>query len=72
MNDLKFSCPSCGQHVQCDESHAGENIPCPECAHIVRVPEYAAVVAKTPRAMEQNPFAESDSRLSVLKDGPFA
>jgi hypothetical protein len=48
MSDLKFSCPSCGQHIQCEESHIGENIPCPGCAILIRVPANATIVTKTP------------------------
>jgi hypothetical protein len=47
MSDLKFSCPSCGQHIQCEESHAGEKIPCPGCALLIRVPTDAQIVRNT-------------------------
>jgi hypothetical protein len=47
MSDLKFSCPSCGQHIQCEESHAGEKIPCPGCALLISVPVDAPIAAKT-------------------------
>jgi len=63
MSDLKFSCPSCGQHVQCDISHAGENIPCPSCAQLIRVPNQGDVVKVKPTATE-NPFATDDSKVS--------
>ena len=48
MSDLKFSCPSCAQHIQCDESYAGEKIPCPSCASLVRVPTDAPLAVKSP------------------------
>jgi hypothetical protein len=48
MSDLKFSCPSCGQHIQCEQSHAGEKIPCPGCAALIRVPADAPIVTKAP------------------------
>jgi hypothetical protein len=48
MSDLKFTCPSCGQHVQLDASYAGEKIPCPSCAAVVRVPVDAPTVTPTP------------------------
>src|SRR4051812_8342862 len=38
MKELKFTCLSCGQHIQCDPAHAGENVPCPGCAVLIRVP----------------------------------
>lgn len=62
MSDLKFNCPSCGQHVQCDIDHAGENIPCPSCAQLIRVPTWGSVVNTKPPATE-NPFAD-ESKVS--------
>ena len=38
MNEIRFSCPSCGQHIQCEPDHAGVNVPCPGCATLIRVP----------------------------------
>src|SRR5215472_17986515 len=67
MSDLKFSCPSCGQHVQCDIAHAGENIPCPSCAQLIRVPEKGDVVpAKLPAkpTETENPFAVDEEKVS--------
>jgi hypothetical protein len=61
MSDLKFSCPSCGQHIQCDEAHAGENIPCPACAVLVRVPAAAAIVEPAIPTTAANPFEEKVS-----------
>jgi hypothetical protein len=52
MSDLKFSCPSCAQHIQCDESYAGERIPCPSCASVVRVPTDAPLAVKPPPPTE--------------------
>jgi ribosomal protein S27E len=63
MSDLKFNCPSCGQHVQCDIDHAGENIPCPSCAQLIRVPAWGSVVNAKPQATE-NPFAADESKVS--------
>lgn len=48
MNEIKFTCTSCGQHIQCDATHAGENIPCPSCAMLVRVPQDAWAENATP------------------------
>jgi hypothetical protein len=48
MSDLKFSCPSCGQHIQCERSYAGEKLPCPGCATLIRVPNDAEIVITTP------------------------
>jgi len=43
MKEMLFACPSCDQHIQCDVSHAGENIPCPSCAVLIRVPSSHAI-----------------------------
>ena len=43
MKEMIFACPSCDQHIQCDASHAGENIPCPSCAVLIRVPTAHAI-----------------------------
>jgi hypothetical protein len=59
MNELKYVCPSCGQHVECDSSHAGENFPCPLCAALVRVPSEAAFTdaAASPASPTAAPLA---------------
>lgn len=66
MNDLRFSCPYCGQHVQCEASHANENIPCPSCAQLIRVPQKADIVPTKPPATN-NPFAADESKVSYTK-----
>lgn len=43
MKEIIFACPACDQHIQCDASHAGENIPCPSCAVLIRVPTANAI-----------------------------
>ena len=69
MSDLRFSCPSCGQHVQCDSTHAGENIPCPSCAQLIRVPEKAEVVPTKPPPAPENPFAVEEEKVSYTPTG---
>ena len=44
MSDLKFSCPQCQQHIQCEENYAGTEITCPACSARMMVPG----VARTP------------------------
>lgn len=31
MSEFKFSCPVCGQHLECDDSLSGSSIQCPAC-----------------------------------------
>src|SRR5437868_5506177 len=71
MSDLKFSCPSCKQHIQCDEQHTGENIPCPSCAILVRVPATATIVEKSPPPAATNPF-DAESKASYTPTGATA
>jgi hypothetical protein len=66
MSDLKFSCPSCAQHIQCDESYAGERIPCPSCAALVRVPVDAPIVVKTPPPTEPAATATTGGGVPVV------
>lgn len=38
MAEMKFTCPSCGQHITCDEQWGGHQIPCPVCQKPLVVP----------------------------------
>jgi DNA-directed RNA polymerase subunit RPC12/RpoP len=76
MNEMKFSCPKCQQHLQCDEQFAGREIQCPSCHHLIRIPpvpgktaEYSPESGKTwatfvPRG------SEPPQGLSIKKDKP--
>ena len=70
MSELKFTCPTCGQPIQCELAHAGENIPCPGCAALIRIPAIGApaeppasavplapVEPAVELASEENPFS---------------
>jgi len=39
MNDFKFNCPHCDQHLQCDPQFSGREIQCPGCSHLIRIPK---------------------------------
>jgi outer membrane lipoprotein-sorting protein len=39
MAEFKFSCPGCGQHIQCDASYSGAQIACPACQQAIVVPQ---------------------------------
>ena len=39
MAEFKFSCPKCGQHIQCDADYAGAQINCPTCQQAIVVPQ---------------------------------
>ncbi len=38
MTDIKFECPVCGQHMECDRACGGDVIHCPRCCAELRVP----------------------------------
>jgi hypothetical protein len=66
MSDLKFSCPSCAQHIQIDESYAGQKIPCPSCAALVRVPTDAPTMIKPPPPTEPATTATLGAGVSAV------
>src|SRR5947209_496985 len=38
MSVLKFECPACGQHLECDRVCSGDIIHCPRCCAQIRIP----------------------------------
>jgi DNA-directed RNA polymerase subunit RPC12/RpoP len=38
VRDVTFSCPSCSQHIACDESYRGHQVQCPTCNAEILVP----------------------------------
>ena len=38
MNEFKFECVHCGQHLKCDDQFSGRQITCPSCKKTVTVP----------------------------------
>src|SRR5512135_3220881 len=60
MADFKFSCPQCGQHIQCDTGYAGSQINCPSCQKTILVPPApqsaaAPVASAAPRPAYEAP-----------------
>jgi outer membrane lipoprotein-sorting protein len=50
MAEFKFSCPQCGQHIQCDTGYAGAQINCPSCQQSIVVPQAPRSAAAPPAA----------------------
>ena len=48
MAEFKFSCPQCGQHIQCNTSYAGRQIDCPICQKPIVVPPAPPTAAPVP------------------------
>lgn len=53
MNEIKFSCPQCGQHIACDETYSGQQIACPNCQQALVVPQRAVSDASAPQAQSK-------------------
>ena len=45
MNDIKFNCPQCGQHLAVDATGAGLTVTCPKCGTSILVPQLARLAA---------------------------
>lgn len=48
MAKHKFSCPTCSQHIACDENAFGRKIRCPNCKTIITVPQVAGDASLQP------------------------
>ena len=55
MSDMKFLCPHCQQHFQCDESYSGREISCPACHAQVSILQFMAPAE--PKLFPQSPAA---------------
>jgi DNA-directed RNA polymerase subunit RPC12/RpoP len=42
MNEFKYACPVCGQHIKCDSSQAGTQMECPTCFQKIIAPQAPA------------------------------
>lgn len=48
MPEFKFSCPQCGQRIQCDTAYVGAQINCPACQQAITVPQASGAAAPPP------------------------
>lgn len=67
MADIKFACPSCGQHITCDELWGGHQLDCPNCKSPLAVPAPAAPPPAAPaaRSFAPKPPAAAEPRLAI-------
>jgi hypothetical protein len=77
MNQFKFSCPQCQQHLQCDEQFSGREIQCPGCHHLIRIPpvpgqtaQYAPESGKTWATFVPPGNAAPPKNISIPKEPP--
>ena len=57
MSETKFSCSSCGQHIQADEAYQGMQIECPSCHASIAVPSQVAEIPALRRPGANRPAA---------------
>lgn len=55
MSDIKFACPTCQQHIQCEPAYAGMQIACPACQSQMIVPGSPAPAMASAPAMAPSP-----------------
>jgi hypothetical protein len=82
--ELKFECPTCGQHISATRAQIGVTAPCPNCNAAVTVPNASTLPPplppspqpQQPVALQPLPFAESvtpefvmPARLPFFKSG---
>ena len=51
MNDIKFNCPQCGQHLTVAASGANTTVACPQCGQAIIVPSPAPAMVNTERTI---------------------
>lgn len=65
MNNIKFTCPQCGQHLTVDASCADATVACPLCGQAIIVPQLARIVA-TPEKPKQSKWALGATGIAVV------
>lgn len=64
MNEFKFECPACGQHIGRDLAPASRVIPCPFCKTELRLPKPPGVnMGRLPKAQRVQEAARPPCRL---------
>ena len=74
MTDLKFSCPRCQQHLECDAQLSGREVQCPRCQVLIRIPpvpgqtaQYQPESGKTWQTFVSSGQAQPPKRLSFRR-----
>ena len=79
MNDIKFCCPGCGQHLAVDATGAGTTVTCPQCSQAIVVPSPPPAMVNPERTIpgakaSDGPAREVPERHAVVakKKSPVA
>lgn len=67
MNDIKFNCPHCGQHVVCDAEAAGSAATCPACMSGIVVPHAVEQITEVVIAGTDVESAPEHSPVSISR-----
>jgi DNA-directed RNA polymerase subunit RPC12/RpoP len=70
MAEIKFSCPHCGQNIQCDPQWGGQQIACPACSNNLIVPRLASIVAPAPAASRPQPASQPQVAVRAANAAP--
>ena len=70
MSDIKFACPQCQQHIQCEPGYAGMEINCPMCATRIVVPGTPVPVPAMAMAQAPAPPPPMQTRLATSTSAP--
>jgi hypothetical protein len=62
MNEFKFTCPQCGQHILCDPQWSGSEINCPACQQTLVVPSVEPPGSQVPPPPPSQPVAAVPGR----------
>ena len=61
MNEFKFNCPKCGQHILANAAWIGRRINCPSCNTHIVIP----APAKPPKKKESAAVAPADTKAKL-------
>jgi DNA-directed RNA polymerase subunit RPC12/RpoP len=74
MSDIKFACPQCEQHIQCEPGYAGMEVACPTCSTRIVVPGTAPapapVLALAQAPAPPPPMPAPQTRLATSTGAP--
>ncbi len=72
--ELKFECPTCGQHISATRAQIGVTAPCPNCNASITVPNASTLPSRLPVSPQpQEPAQTADIlRAQKKRKGEFA
>jgi hypothetical protein len=62
---IKFACPQCGKGISAADEHAGKKARCPQCQHIMPIPQASKPAPAAPPRPSAGPARPSAAREAV-------